>query len=225
MTTTTPFQNLNFADHELPNGIDSEKIVVRNLSESKRAASFRILRHKVTQKDGLQSLLVTSPTQSCGKSFVALNLALALSEQSKRPTLLMEANAPHQSLASLLRFEPPECLLEQCNKNKNTTSPEWNLVDLKGFNLHIAALSVNQKHYWPTMDLFTSALDDLKTKGYEHIVIDGGQVLNSANANLIQEHVDGVLMVVKAKSSKESDIIEAAKQLGDEKILGSTLVD
>ena len=181
-------------------------------------------RHKIIQNEHIQSLLITSPTKECGKSLVALNLALALAEQSNGPTLLMEANAPHQSLASLLRFEPPDCLLEQCKKNKGVESPSWNLVDIKECNLHIAALSVNQTQSWPTMDLFTSALADLKTKGYQHIVVDGGQVLNSANANLVQEHVDGVLMVVKAKSSKESDIIEAAKQLGEEKLLGSTLV-
>ena len=118
---THSFQNIHFADHDLPKDIDSSNLVVRNLSDSKRAASFRILRHKITQHEHVQSLLVTSPTQGCGKSFVALNLALALAEQAKGPTLLMEANAPTKALRPSSGLNHPIAFWNSAKKTKTQT--------------------------------------------------------------------------------------------------------
>ena len=63
------------------------------------------MRTKIVQQmraNGWRRLAITSPSAGCGKSTVALNLALSLARQEERRTLLVEAHFRKPSLLKLL---------------------------------------------------------------------------------------------------------------------------
>ena len=76
------------------------------------ATPHDILRSRVVRQmgeAGWKRLAVTSPTTKCGKSTVALNLALSLARYGQFRILLLDLDLRHPSIASLLELrDPPE---------------------------------------------------------------------------------------------------------------------
>ncbi|MCW1920772.1 P-loop NTPase [Rhodobacter sp. KR11] len=76
------------------------------------ATPHDILRSRVVRQmgeKGWKRLAVTSPTTKCGKSTLALNLALSLARYGQFRILLLDLDLRHPSLASLLELrDPPE---------------------------------------------------------------------------------------------------------------------
>lgn len=70
----------------------------------REATAIDVMRTRTLQQmrdNGWRRLAITSPTASCGKSTIALNLALSLQRQSGLRTLLMELDLRRPSLARL----------------------------------------------------------------------------------------------------------------------------
>jgi Mrp family chromosome partitioning ATPase len=75
--------------------------------------AFDVLRTRLLQTlkaRGWRRLAITSPTQGCGKSFVAVNLAFSLARRASCRTVLMDMDLRIPSLAGLLGIRDPECL-------------------------------------------------------------------------------------------------------------------
>lgn len=98
---------------------DAEKLARNNvfLSGEQRPAGpiFDMLRTRVLQgmaKHGWTRLAVTSPTEACGKSFVAANLALSLARLPACRTVLMDLDLRAPGLAALFGQREAGPLLE-----------------------------------------------------------------------------------------------------------------
>src|SRR5438477_583444 len=96
------------ATHRPPADPDERLILVRD-PDSARAASFRVLRHRLQEKGDPRVIAVTSAGPREGKTTCAVNLALALGECGRAKVLLIEANLWTPALAPLFGFMPPEC--------------------------------------------------------------------------------------------------------------------
>ncbi|MEO6301304.1 MAG: CpsD/CapB family tyrosine-protein kinase [Paracoccaceae bacterium] len=69
------------------------------------AVTFDVMRTKVIQQmraNGWRRLAITSPTPSCGKSTIALNLAFSLARQKELRTILAELDLRRPALAKML---------------------------------------------------------------------------------------------------------------------------
>lgn len=84
-------------------------------SDAPAAVAFDILRtrllHGLAEK-GWKRIAVTSPTHGCGKSFVALNLALALARRPSSRTVLVDLDLRHPEIAHFLGIEEDRALGE-----------------------------------------------------------------------------------------------------------------
>jgi Mrp family chromosome partitioning ATPase len=65
-----------------------------------------------------------------------------------------------------------------------------------------------------------ACVGDLRRSGYDYVVVDGPPVLGSADANLLEQCADGVLVVLRAGRSRARDFRRAVDQLGTDRILG-----
>jgi Mrp family chromosome partitioning ATPase len=77
------------------------RIIVGNNNKPARA-SFDVLRTRllhILKEQGWSRVAITSPTDGCGKSFVAANLALSLARREDSRTVLMDMNLRNPSLA------------------------------------------------------------------------------------------------------------------------------
>ena len=63
------------------------------------------------------------------------------------------------------------------------------------------------------------------SRGYDWLVVDAPSVLGSGDANVVENAVDGLIVLCRSRWTKGADVREAVKQLGDRKIVGTVLWD
>lgn len=212
--------------HRHPQALQADpRLFLLAAPDSPAAASFRVLRHRLREQKAGKVILVTSPGAGDGKTLCALNLALALGEGGQAKVLLLEANFRAPSLARLLGFQPPVCFQKQLEYYRALNVHSWDVAETASPWLHTAAVAPDRTAL-PTLDgaALAACIEDMRTSGYDHIIIDGPPVLGSADANLLEESADGVLMVLRAGSSRAAQFRRAVDQIGESRLLGLLLL-
>ena len=213
------------ATHRPPVDPDPRLILLRE-PDSARAASFRVLRHRLQQKGDPRIIAVTSAEAGEGKSTCAANLAMALGECERARVLLVEANLRTPSLAALFGFLPPTCFALQMTQHKDKPLEPWSVVEAFFPSLHVVAVKPGQESR-PLLDgpAFLHAMDMLGNAGYDYLVVDTPPVLGSADVNLVEEVCDGILFTAWSQKTSGRALCRAVEQLAGKKILGITLLD
>jgi Mrp family chromosome partitioning ATPase len=201
------------------------RLVLRRAPDSPAAASFRVLRQRVIES-GARVLMITSAGRRDGKTTLALNLALALAESRRPRVLLVEANLRHPAVARALGFRPTACFGEQLELHRTYPQQPWIVVENGSEFLHILAVKPDQPPQ-PIVDGLAVgiALEQLRASHYQHIIFDCPPVLGSADVNLLEPHMDGVLLAVRARMSRSRDLRRAIQQMGSRRIIGTALID
>ena len=170
---------------------------------------------------------VVSARDSEGKSTFATQLALVLSESQRARVLLVEANFARPSLAKILGFRVPDghaFSAQIVRKMKGSMEP-WCVVAL-GPALHVLAESSAEAGFPETLHSthFQNAIGFLG-RGYDFLVVDGPTILGSGDANVVENAVDGVIVIAQSSRSKGSDLRDAVGQIGERKAVGVVLWD
>jgi Mrp family chromosome partitioning ATPase len=214
------------ATHKVPDDPDPRLILVRE-PDSTRAASFRVLRHRLQERGDPRVIAVTSAGPREGKTTCAVNLALALGECGRARVLLVEANLRAPGIAPLFGFMPPECFTSQMARHKLKPGDGWSVVEVYSPYLHVLAVQPLETGGRPLLDGpgYSVAMEMLAQAGYDYIVVDTPPVLGAADVNLIQESADGVLFTAWSRVSSSRALRAAIEQLAPTKLLGITLLD
>ena len=194
----------------------SKPIVVEDGKQDHVNEAFRILRTRLEVANKSHSdqhvYLVTSPEQGTGKTFVSMNLALALAIMGRR-VLFIDGDL-----------------------RKGTASRIWKTPS-HGLSDYLADLVMEldyiffQPEGFPTLDVLpsgmvpnnpTELLDGDKfgelisvvRKKYDYIIVDTPQSDNLADAEILGKYADCNLYVMRAGKFKRSDL-EKLKEEGD----------
>jgi Mrp family chromosome partitioning ATPase len=207
----------------LQSPLDS-RLVILNEPTSTQARSYRLLRHKLLSHSDSRVVAVTSACPGDGKTTCALNLALALAEDSLTRVLLLDANLRRPAIAQVLKLSPSESLVETMTRLAYVGSP-YPVVTIGGTRLHVAALSAAPLD-GGRLDrmLLALALDQLR-RTYDYIVIDAASVLESGDVDVIGECSNGVIVTARAGHSRRGDVRRALAQLEPAHILGIVVID
>jgi protein-tyrosine kinase len=184
------------------------------------AEEFRSLRtrlnHLQTQRQ-LHSLVVTSASPAEGKSFTAVNLALAQA-QLETPVLLADLDLRRPTVHNLLQCERTpgfsdfllaERPLEDCIRRIGNT----NLYFMPaGSQVKNPLEILNLRHVKQTLDGFR--------KIFNWIVLDTPPLLFSADANLLSTMTDGTIIVVRIGSTTYDNVIRAMQTLCEDNVIG-----
>jgi Mrp family chromosome partitioning ATPase len=211
--------------HAIPDPPDPDLILLAE-NDTPRAASWRVLRHDLADHGGRRVFAVMSPHAGDGKTTAAANLALALSECGRGRVLLIEGNLAAPRLASLFGFTPPWCFSDQIAAHRQDPRHAWAVVSPVQPWLHVLAIRPDA----PPATLldtvaWSMAIGQLRRADYDFVVIDGPRVIGSADANVVQDSVDAVVLVTRRRRSRARDLKRAADQLGSSKLLGVVHLD
>jgi len=207
----------------LPDTLDPRLLL---LSEpgSERARSYRLLRHRLFSHGDPRIIAVTSAYPGEGKTTCAINLALAIAEDTMTRVLLLEANLRRPALGRVFQFTPSESLIENITRLP-VVGPPYPVVAIPGTRLHVAALPE------PPLEagrldrtLFAVALSDLRD-AYDYVVIDAASVLDSGDVDVVGECSSGVIVTARARRSRKGAMRRAIAQLAPAPVLGSVLID
>jgi protein-tyrosine kinase len=184
------------------------------------AEEFRSLRtrlnHLQSQQD-LHSIVITSASPAEGKTFTAVNLALAQS-QLETPVLLADLDLRRPVVHNLFQCERApgfsdfilaEKPLEECIRR------------IEGTNLYFLPAGSQVKNPLELLNMrhVKQTLEGLR-RVFSWVILDTPPLLFSADANLLSTLTDGTLIVVRIGSTTYDNVIRAMQTLCENNVLG-----
>ncbi|MFH1132385.1 MAG: CpsD/CapB family tyrosine-protein kinase [Pseudomonadota bacterium] len=223
----SPGQKVEIKSQEVVAKLKDARLVLVHSPDSKQAATYRVLGHRLINSAKARIIIVSSAEDGDGKTTCAVNLAMALSECNRARVLLIEGNLRRPSMANLLGMKPPVCFAEQLVSHRENPRLPWVLAQIPSVWLHVAAVDPTRFVRPQIMDgtALEQGILQLRSTGYEYVVIDTPSVLGSADVNLIQDCTDGVLLTVWAGKSTSSALRKAAARLMPGKVLGIAMLE
>lgn len=181
-------------------------------AESERdAEEWKLLRTNVLfslpEEERRPVVMVTSPNRGEGKSRTALQLARALA-QTERRVLLIDCDLRHSGLAAQSGSGEKAGLIEVLADPKALVQ-----AVVKGCPDVLPAGGTPSN---PSELLASSAMGELleRLKGqYDAIVLDVPAVNEAADAAVLAQRCDGVLLVVRAGQTRRDEVQSAAEQI------------
>jgi capsular exopolysaccharide synthesis family protein len=182
---------------------------------------FRSLRTKLNYMQTLQSLhtvVVTSASPAEGKSFTAMNLALAESHLAENTVLVADFDLRRPTLHNLLQLDRSPGISDYL---MGEAPLEKVIKRITGSNLYFMPAGKPVKNPLELLNLreVKVLLDELHT-AFNWTFFDTPPLLFSADANLIAAITDGTILVVRIGSTTIDTIARAVQSLNENNVLG-----
>lgn len=201
-----PAPETHLIDVEKPHEVPSEEF---------RSLRTR-LNHLQSQQD-LHLIVITSASPAEGKTFTAVNLALAQS-QLETPVLLADLDLRRPVIHNLFQAERApgfsdfilaEKPLEECIRR------------IEGTNLYVLPAGSQVKNPLELLNMrhVKQMLQGLR-QVFNWVILDTPPLLFSADANLLSTLADGALIVVRIGSTTYDNVIRAMQTLCENNVLG-----
>jgi len=181
---------------------------------------FRVLRTRLNHmqsSEDLRSIVVSSASPAEGKTFVALNLALAQS-QLETPILIIDLDLRRPTVHELLRIDRApgfsdflvgEKPLHECIRH------------IEGTNLYVLPAGTLARNPLELLNMRqVKVLIDNLRRIFGWIIMDTPPLLFSADANLMATLTDGTILVVRIGSTTYDTIVRAMQSLCENNVLG-----
>jgi len=192
-----------------------------NNSHETPAEEFRTLRTRLNHLQTLQPLhtvVVTSPSPAEGKTFTAVNLALAQSHLAESSVLLGDFDLRRPIIHNLFQIDRApglsDFLTGQC-----TFAQAIRRID--GMNLYLLPAGSPVKNPLELLNMRQAKLlfEELP-RSFNWAVFDTPPLLFSADANLLATMADGTILVVKIGSTTFDNVTRAMQSLCENNVLG-----
>ena len=192
-----------------------------NNSHETPAEEFRTLRTRLNHLQTIQPLhtvVVTSPSPAEGKTFSAVNLALAESHLAESSVLLGDFDLRRPIIHTLFQVDRApglsDYLTGQC------TFPQA-LRKVDGMNLYLLPAGTPVKNPLELLNTRQAkALFEELPLCFNWAIFDTPPLLFSADANLLATLADGTILVVKIGSTTFDNVSRAIQSLCENNVLG-----
>ena len=192
-----------------------------NSSHETPAEEFRTLRTRLNHLQTLQPLhtiVVTSPSPAEGKTFSAVNLALAQSHLAETPVLLADFDLRRPIIHNLFQIDRgpglSDFLTGQC-----TFAQALRRID--GMNLYLLPAGTPVKNPLELLNMRQAkALFEEIPRVFNWAIFDTPPLLFSADANLLATLADGTILVVKIGATTFDNVTRAMQSLCENNVLG-----
>ncbi len=207
-----------------PRALERNRVIAHNPRQN--AASFDLMRTnliRTLRTNGWSRVAITSPTQGCGKSTVALNLAFSLARMSETRVLLIELDLRHPSMLSILGLEQGQDFAGMLASGKL----DYSHIRRVGPNL---ALALNSRPVASPAELLSAArtadmIDEIETKLRPDVILfDMSPMLANDDAIAFLDQVDCTLMIAAADETTITEVDRCGKDLAKRtQVLGVVL--
>ncbi len=192
-----------------------------NNSHDTPAEEFRTLRTRLNHLQTLQPLHtvgVTSPSPAEGKTFTAVNLALAQSHLAETSVLLADFDLRRPVIHNLLQVDRSpglsDFLIGQCTFAQA-------LRKIQGMDLYFLPAGTPVKNPLELLNMRQAkALFEELPRAFNWAIFDTPPLLFSADANLLSTLADGTILVVKIGATTFDNVTRAMQSLCENNVLG-----
>lgn len=198
----------------------SKELVVLDRPGSIAAEKFRFLRSKITRSRecaGKKTFLITSPLQGEGKTFIAGNLAVTVSQGLDEHVLLVDADLRKPKLHQLFGLNGIEKGLSTYLMDQD---PLENLLCKTGIE-KLTVLPAGMSTTNPLELLASQKMSQLITEVKERypdrlVIFDSPPIELAPESLVLASEVDGVFLVLK-RASTPRDIVQSTLDKIDQK--------
>ncbi len=185
------------------------------------AEEFRTLRTRLNHLQTLQPLhtvIVTSPSPAEGKTFTAVNLALAQSHLTENVVLLGDFDLRRPIIHNLFQVERAPGLSDYLLGQVPFSGA---LRKIGGVNLYLMPAGSPVKNPLELLNMrqFKELFEDLP-RMFNWAIFDTPPLLFSADANLLATLADGTVLVVKIGATTFDNVTRAMQSLCENNVLG-----
>jgi len=187
---------------------------------------FRLLRTRLEDARRVRPLkmvLVTSSLPEEGKSFVALNLAAAISQRGRNKVLLLEAELRRPGCCSALELSPVAGLAECCASNRPVASFVYRVS-----GLDLCLMPAGNRPAAETELLASHRMSQVLAetgRAFDWVLLDSPPLLPVADSVALSRRCDGIVLVVRRNKTLNSAVREALNRIEPGKLLGIVLND
>lgn len=237
-TTRTAGATLNAAgltraaEKQLPDfaswAVEAERVEPRLIAithpNSNYCEEYRSLRTQVlhrSQRQKLQSIVVASINPSEGKSVTALNLSWLLAQTDGVKALIIDSDLRMPSLTDYLGIETDKGLSHILSGHANL---QESIIRLEPAGLHLlpggeARSDVAELISGPK---FKEILREAKEM-FDYVIIDAPPLGIFTDANVLINHADGAMLVIRAGRTRYSAVESVLESLPRDRMLGVVL--
>jgi capsular exopolysaccharide synthesis family protein len=166
----------------------------------------------------LKKILITSALEGEGKTFIATNLAQAIAKERDRKVLLIDADLRSPALHKPLGAPTSPGLSDYLRGQ--ASDPEIIQHGQEGNLCFIpAGTAGSDPSELLSNGMFDKLLDRLAPH-FDWVVIDSPPCLPVADANLLGALCDGVLLIIRARSTPSAAADKARTELQKRKLIG-----
>jgi receptor protein-tyrosine kinase len=185
------------------------------------AEEFRTLRTRLNHLQTLQPLhtvVVTSPSPAEGKTFTAVNLALAESHLAENLVLLADFDLRRPVIHNLFQTERSPGLSDYLTGQCTFSAA---LRKIGGMNLYFLPAGTPVKNPLELLNLKQARnLFEELPQLFNWTIFDTPPLLFSADANLLSTLADGTILVVKIGITTFDNVTRAIQSLCENNVLG-----
>ena len=167
--------------------------------------------------DRVRKIGLMSAAGNEGKTTIAIALSLVLAEEPGDQILLIDADLRHRDVETRLGLKPSPGLGDWLKH----PSPSIEVHKIGSDGPHF--LSAGRPYAKP-WELIASphlgTLLDAASRDYRYVIADCPAEGPVADAAKIQEHLDGLLLIVRARSAPREAILATVDNLDEDKVLG-----
>ncbi len=208
-----------------PEYLAKNRIVTFN-KNNKLSVSFDFLRTQVIDKmstNGWRTMAVTSPAAACGKTMVAINLAMSIAHHTSRTAMLVDFDLRRPMIAKYLGLPSKPSLNDVLSGNATIGQSLIN-PGLERLVVLPTAYPIKNSSEVLSSRRVSSLISDLRDRYAERIVIfDLPPLLTSDDAMTMLPQVDCVLIVVGNGMVSKIDLVESMRYVDSNKLLGTVL--
>lgn len=208
--------------------LSEAKIIYQDMEDARVVESFRHMRTHILQNSGSRNcvVLVTSVVPDGGASFVALNLAAAFAFDESKTALLIDCRLRDPKQDKLVSAEIHYGLTDYLEAEDVDVAQIIHEGGLPRFRLIPAGRRTDAGTEYLDSNRMRDLIAHLKERYPDrYIVLDAASPAESADAAVLAELADFVLLVVPYGKATESQIWGAAKAVDEQKFLGVVFND
>ncbi len=181
--------------------------------ESPLADALRMVRVSLgpPKPDRARVVLVTSAVPGEGKTFTAGHLAALLASEGQR-VLLVDTDLRNPSLDAVFGAAPGPGLADWLADGAESPVVEFVQPTRAGVALFTAGESNLVSEGWSREDAL-AVIERLRAGDFDYVVLDSAPLLIAAASSLLAAAADDVLLVARAGTTRERDLVDARRLL------------
>jgi Mrp family chromosome partitioning ATPase len=208
-----------------PRHLEKQRIVALNKSDLS-SVSFDLLRTQVLQKmeeQGWRTLAIVSPVPECGKTVLAINLAISISHHTNKTAMLIDFDLRKPKIAEYLGL-PDGPSLNEVLEGAADASEAFVNPGMPKLVVMPVSRPIRKSAEMLASAKVKQLIGDLRDRYKERIVIfDLPPLLNVDDAISVLPNIDCALMVVGNGMVTQHEMDESLRHLHSTNLLGVVL--